>query len=104
MAIAARDNQPRSFHLWNAIAATPLDFALDAGAYGFTARATVWGSATLQRVLTDGAGGQVVVPVLAPLTADGYAEIHLPAGWYRVTLAGITAFTAEIALIAPGSG
>lgn len=104
MAIAARNNRPVSFQEWKSITTTPLDFRLDAGAYGVTVDATVWGSATLQRVLADGAGGQIAVTVLPPITADGYAEIHLPAGWYRMTLAGITAFTGEVALIAPGSG
>lgn len=104
MAIAARNDRPVSFQTWTGIAATPRDFRLDAGAYGFTARATVWGTATLQRVLPDGAGGQVAAPVLQAMSEDGYAHVNLPAGWYRLALAGVTAFTGEIALIAPGSG
>lgn len=104
MAIAARNDRPRSYQKWNAVDTTPLDFALDAGAYGLTAHAVVWGTATLQRVLSDGAGGQIAVGVLAAMTADGYAQLNLPAGWYRLALGGITDLTAEIALIAPGSG
>lgn len=104
MAIAARADRPVSFQLWNAIDATPLDFRLDAGAYGLTVSAVAWGTATLQRVLPDGAGGQVAVAILAPLAANGYTELHLPAGWYRLVLAGITDLTGEIAMIAPGSG
>lgn len=104
MALAPRDNIPVSFHAWTAVATAPNDFKLDAGAYGFTLHATVWGTATLSRVLPDGVGGQIAVAVATASTADGYAELHLPAGWYRLTLAGVTAFTGEIALIARGSG
>lgn len=102
MALAARTNTPVSFQLWTNIAATPVDFRLDAGAYGLTLHAGVWGTATLQRVLSDGAGGQIAVAVLAASTADGYAEVHVPAGWYRLALAGVTGLTGEIALIARG--
>jgi hypothetical protein len=99
MAIAARNDRPVSYQRWDAIIATPLDFRLDAGRYGLTTRATVWGTAELQRVIADGAGGQIAVSALAPLAGDGYAEINLPAGWYRLALAGITAFTGLIELI-----
>ena len=102
MAIAARNDQPVSFQQWNAIGATPLDFRLDAGRYGLTLRATVWGTVTLQRVMTDAAGGQITVDVLPPIAGAGYTEIPLPAGWYRLTLAGITALTGLIELIYRG--
>jgi hypothetical protein len=102
MAIAARNDRPVSFQQWNAIDATPLDFRCDAGRYGLTLRAVAWGSATLQRVMTDGAGGQIAVDVLPPLAGDGYTEVPLPAGWYRLTLAGITDLTGLIELIERG--
>lgn len=98
----ATNNQPRSFQLWSILAATPNDFYLDAGAYGVTVHATAWGTATLQRVLADGAGNVNVIPVMTALGADGYTEIHLPAGKYRMALAGITAFSGAIELLAPG--
>jgi hypothetical protein len=99
MVIAARNDRPVSFQQWNAISATPVDFRLDAGAYGLTAHSTAWGTATLQRVLSDNAGGQLAVTVLTALSADGYAEIRLPAGWYRLTLSGVTGLTGLIELI-----
>lgn len=95
----AVNNIPRSFQYWAAIAATPLDFNLDAGAYGMTLHATVWGTATLKKLLPDGA---TYVAVATAFSADGYLELHLPAGQYQLTLAGITALTGEIALIARG--
>lgn len=104
MAIAARNDQPVSFQAWTIITATPKDFRLDAGAYGLTVHATAWGTATLQRVLPDGSGGQIPVTIITAFAADAYTEMHLPAGWYRLVLAGVTAFTGEIAQIAPGSG
>ncbi len=102
MTIAARADYPVSFQQWNAISATPLDFRLDAGLYGLTVHATVWGTATLQRMVSDNAGGQIAVTILSALAGDGYAEINLPAGWYRMTLANITAFTGLIELIYRG--
>jgi hypothetical protein len=95
--------QVRSFQYWNAINATPADpdFNLDAGVYGLTVRATAWGTATLQRVFQ---GGVIFVTVTPALAADGYVVLQLPAGKYRMTLAGITAFSGYLELIAPGSG
>lgn len=97
-------SQTRSFQLWQNVVAAPNSFALDAGAYGVTAHASAWGTATLQRLLPDGSGNLVAVTVLTAFAADGYAEIHLPAGRYQMTLAGVTAFTGEVALLASGSG
>lgn len=94
---------PRSFQLWAVIAATPADFVLDAGAFGLTLHATAWGSATLQRLVPDGTSA-IYVAVGAAFTADGYVELHLPAGRYRLLLAGVTALTGMIEMIAPGSG
>lgn len=95
----AVSNNSRSFQYFAAIAATPSDFNLDAGTYGITVHATVWGTATLQKLLPD---GTTYVAVLAALNADGYSRIGLPAGQYRLLLAGVTALTGEIAQIAPG--
>lgn len=93
-------NQPRSFQFWNIIAATPADFNLDAGVYGLTLTAGVWGSAALQKLMPN---GTTYVPILgATYVGDGYATFILPAGQYRLALAGITALVGEIALIARG--
>jgi hypothetical protein len=94
----------RSYTSWSAINTTPTDpdFNLDAGVYGLTLRATAWGSATLQRVLS--LTGPILVAVAPAVIADGYAVVQLPAGRYRLTLAGVTALTGAIELIAPGSG
>jgi hypothetical protein len=92
---------PRSFQFYDAIDATPSDFNLDAGKYGITVRATVWGTATLQRLMPDG-DGTLYVTVLTALAADGYTVIELPAGRYRMALAGVTALTGLIEQIAPG--
>ena len=92
-------SQTRSYQSWfPVITATPADFALDAGWYGITVQATVWGTATLQRLMPDGG----YVTVLAALNANGYSTIQLPAGQYRMALAGVTAFGGLIELITPG--
>lgn len=94
----AINNQPRSFQYWNAISATPNAFNLDAGVYGLALTAGVWGSAELQKLMPD---GTTYVPILgATLVGNGYAVLTLPAGQYRLVLAGITALLGEIALIA----
>ena len=100
VAPAAVKNQPRSFQQWQAIAATSLDFNLDAGNYGLLVSASAWGTATLQKFLSDGGG--VYLPVSAALAANGYTVLQLSAGQYQMTLAGITAFTGEIAKIDVG--
>ena len=103
MAIAARNDQPVSYQSFNAISATPRDFKLDAGRYGLTLHATAWGTATLQRVISDNAGGQIAITVLTAISADGYQSLPLPAGWYRLTLSGVTALTGLVELIWRGS-
>lgn len=102
MTIATRADRPVSYQSWAAISATPVDFRLDAGRYGLTLHATVWGTATLQRVISNNAGGQIAVAALPAIGGDGYAEIWLPAGWYRLTMAGVTALTGLIELIYRG--
>lgn len=97
----AINNQPRNFQFWNTIGATPAQFNLDAGAYGLTLHAGAWGTATLQKLLPDGA---TLVAVSQVFTADGYQELHLPAGQYQLTLSGVTGLIGEIAKIASGSG
>jgi len=102
MTIAARADRPIDFQQWNAITTTPVDFRLNEGRFGLTLHATVWGTATLQRIMTDGAGGQIAITILSPLAGDGYVEIPLPAGWYRLALSGITALSGLIELIYHG--
>jgi hypothetical protein len=96
-------NVPRSFQSWPSpgITATPTDFNLDAGVYGLSATWGV-GTAQLQKLMPDGV---TWVPITAALAAPGgtYAVLQLPAGRYRMVLAGgVTAFIGEIALIARG--
>lgn len=91
----------RSYQSWDAIDATPEDFNLDAGAYGLTLHATVWGTATLQRIIKPGSTA-FAVTVTPAFAADGYVEVHLPAGKYRLTMAGVTALSGAIELLAPG--
>lgn len=98
MTIAARADYPVDYQSWVAISATPVDFKLNAGEFGLTLQAGVWGTATLQRVISNGAGGQVAVSVLS-IAGDSYSEVTLPAGWYRLALAGITSLTGLIELI-----
>lgn len=102
MAVIGPPFGSRSYQSWNLIDATPDVFDLDAGLYGITALATVWGTASLQRQLPDGVGGYVYVLVATALAANGYATVWLPAGKYRLLLAGITDLTGAIELIAPG--
>lgn len=99
MTIAARNDYPVDYQRWDAITTTPRDFKLNEGRFGLTTHATVWGTATLQRIISDGSGGQIAITIMAPVAGDGYVEQHLPAGWYRMVLAGITAFTGLIELI-----
>lgn len=96
----AGTNQPRSYQLWNTISATPGSFNLDAGRYGLLLGAGVWGTAILEKkVLTTAASW---LPVSASIAANGYVVIDLPAGEYRLTLAGITGLYGEIAKISTG--
>lgn len=88
----------RSYQAFDAIAATPDAFNLDAGKYGLTLHATAWGTAALQRVLP----GPLLVTVLTAFAADGYGVVELPAGKYQLTLAGITALSGVLEQIAPG--
>lgn len=92
-------NQPRNFQFWNNISATPLPFNLDAGAYGVTITATTFGTAALQKLLPDG----VTLVTVATFAAAGYQEVHIPAGQYQLTLAGVVGLIGEIAKIASGS-
>lgn len=104
----AINNIPRSFQQWpNAgyapapVSATPPDFNLDAGTYGLTLSAGAWGSATLQKLLPDGT--TYVAVDNGAFAGDGYKVFSLPAGQYRLALAGLTALVGEIALIARNS-
>lgn len=93
---------PRSFQFWDTLAATPDIFNLDAGKYGLTLAATVWGTARLSRVIKI-TGGVVIVPVAAADTvADGYSVYELPAGRYQLVTGGITGLSGLLEQIAPG--
>lgn len=94
----AINNIPRSFQAWNAVAATPNDFNLDAGVYGVTA--VVTGTVTLQKLLPDGLT-YANVAVLATTAGGAYVVLQLPAGQYRILMAAAT-ISGEIALIARG--
>lgn len=103
----AVNNRPRSFQQWpNAVyapapvSATPPDFNLDAGVYGLTLTAGVWGTATLQKLLPDGT--TYVAVIGGGFAGDGYTTLMLPAGQYRMALAGITALNGVIELISRG--
>jgi len=93
---------PRSYQAWTVQDTAPDTFNLDAGKYGLTVAAGVWGTATLNRILPDGSGGTVLVPMTAALAANGYTVIELPAGKYILTIAGITGLTGRLEQIAPG--
>lgn len=95
----AVSNQPRSYQFWNGIDATPNDFNLDAGRYALTIAATAFGTATLQKLLPD---GTTYAPVTPALAAAGYTVLQLPAGQYRMALAGITALIGVIEKIDVG--
>lgn len=101
----AINNQPRSFQQWPStispapVSVTPPDFNLDAGLYGLTLRAGVWGTAALQKLLPDGV---TYVNIVAPFAADGYTTLQLPACQYRMLLTGVTALNGVIELISRG--
>lgn len=100
VAAAAVNNSQRSYQNWNNIAATPLDFNLDAGKYGLNLQGTAFGTATLQRYIP---GINAYMPMGAAIAANGYAVYDLPAGQYQLTLAGgVSAVSGEIAMIARG--
>jgi hypothetical protein len=80
------------------ISATPASFKLRGGSYGVTATAS-WGggSATLQRLATDGA---TYVTCLTAFSADGYASVNLPSGTYRIAVATASALYIDVVGIA----
>lgn len=91
-------NQPRSYQFWNALAATPNDFILDAGSYGLTVATGGFTSYQLQRLMPD---GTTYAPVTAVVTVAGYTVLQLPAGRYRLVLVA-TAFIGVIEKIDVG--
>ena len=104
----AINNIPRSFQQWpntyaNAAAApvnaTPADFNLDAGDYGLNVSASIFGTVTLQQLQPD---GTTYLPVSSAIAANGYVVLQLPAGQYRLLMAGVNTLTGEIALISRG--
>jgi hypothetical protein len=86
-------NNVEVFSITNA-SATSASFTLRGGNYGLTCHAT-WGggSATLQRLATD---GSTFVAVVAALTADGYSNANLPSGTYRIAIATATAVYCDV--------
>lgn len=99
-----RIDQPRNyFQISGNVAPGTSDFACDAGVYGLTAEASVWGTLQLRRLVMDGANAQYV-PVGAALAANGFAEYHLPAGRYNLIAAGTTTLAAVFERIGPWAG
>jgi hypothetical protein len=94
----ALNSQPRSYQFWNAIAATPPDFDLDAGNYGLTVATGGFTSYQLQRLMPDGV---TYAPITAVVTTAGYTFIQLPAGQYKIVLIA-TAFIGVIEKIDVG--
>lgn len=78
------------------IAASTADFTLIGGAYGIQVSATFGGgSVKLQRKSLDGST-YVSVDSSTDFAANGYANMNLPNGTYRFTIATATAVYAEI--------
>lgn len=75
---------------------TDVTFRLLGGLYGIMANAT-WGggNVTLKGLSSD---GTTYVTVATAITADGYATVYLPAGFYK---ADITTATALYLTIVP---
>ena len=61
-------NIPRSFQFFNALAATPNDFNLDAGIYGLTIATLTGTSVQLQRLIPDGTG-TLYAPIAAAMAS-----------------------------------
>lgn len=68
------------------IGSTTVGFYIDGGSYGITANGT-WGSgsATLQKLSID---GSTYVPTAVAISTNSYQTVQLPAGTYRIALAG----------------
>ncbi len=98
MAANPRNDQPRSYQFWNALALSPTDFNLDAGKYGLTVVTGGFTSYQLQRLMPDGA---TYAPITAVVTAAGYTVLDLPAGQYGLVLVA-TAFIGMIEKIDVG--
>lgn len=104
MAANAVVNGPRNYSAIFNNAAPATDFNCDAGVYGLTATATVWGTLQLQRLIADPTLGALYVNVGAAVAANGFAEYHLPAGQYHLAAAGTTALAALFERIGPWAG
>lgn len=76
------------------ISATSSTFTLRGGNYGVTVHATFGGgSVGLQRLSPDGTN---YVNVITALTADGYANVNLPSGTYRVSVTTATGVYVDV--------
>lgn len=104
MAANAIVNTPRNYAAIFNNVAPATDFNCDAGVYGLTATATVWGTLQLQRMIMDPTLGAVYVNIGAAVAANGFAEYHLPAGQYHLAGAGTTALSALFERIGPWAG
>lgn len=86
-------NQVESIVFSN-ISATPATFILRGGNYGLTVHATFGGgSVVLQRLSPD---NTTYINVITGLTADGYTNVNLPSGTYKLAIATATAVYADI--------
>jgi hypothetical protein len=76
------------------ISATTTGFVLRGGNYGLTAHAGTWGTGiVLQRLAVD---NTTWINVITALTADGYVNLNLPSGNYRLQLTGVSGLYADI--------
>jgi L-asparaginase II len=66
------------------INATGSAFTLKGGTYGVTCKASTYGTVALSILCADGA---TYVAAMTAFSADGYAQVNLPPGTYKVTLA-----------------
>lgn len=89
-------NETRRF---SNISATTAAFQLSGGQYIITRTAT-WGGGSLQLQLL-GPDGSTYLGVHTALTANGIANVYLPAGTYKFNVATATAVYAEVTRINP---
>ena len=95
---------PRNFQSIFSNVAPTNDFQCDAGVYGLTVTATVFGTVQLQRLIVDPTLGATYVNIGAAVAANGFTEYHLPAGQYHLAVAGTTALSALFERIGPWAG
>lgn len=84
---------PRDYQQWSNNVIPVIDFPCKAGVYTFTATATAWGTAQLQRMVADPVLGAEYINIGAAIVANGMTEYHLAAGQYHWAIAGTTGFS-----------